>query len=585
MPLPTLNFTNKDFESIKEDLLSKVPVLAPAWTNLNEGEFAMALLNMVSMCADMLAYSLDRSVEEVYLPTARLRESLKKIVNLIDYRLHRPIAAATTIRFSLTSALSTNLVIPQYTVVRTAGNVYFVTKEEVTIFAGKTEIETPAYQGELITDSFTGTGTEEQSFKLTRSNVAQNFLDVRVNGDLWTEDHRALADYNDGGVYVVDTDSVEGSTIRFTRFLGNTPGQNATVEATYIETLGEAGNIGSGLVTTLVTTFTNSELLSVTNIDPASGGEDRETTESARARAPRSLRYQNRAVTLQDFVDIVESVSGILQAQAINHAGYVEMYVRPEDVDSLYLPAPVPVAAGTYVDGSSTLAPGTYYVGLTAFDGTGETATWEYDPADRSVLDYIQNVVVASGEAIFVTLPVDRTGIEYFGVYVGTDLNDMRRASKIVADAGDPGVNALPSVSAAKMPTVNTTGPRNADGSKSLRQVIEDTLELRRAIGCVFALFNPSFQSVDVTATVKIHDNFYQADVKGRVETAISQYFAAENQEFGQDVTVSDLYEVTMDVPGVRSVRFTLPADDVEIPNGTLARQGTVTLTMEGGIS
>ena len=53
----------------------------------------------------MLAYYLDAQAAEAFLPTARQRQNVINLCKLINYRLDTPVAATTTLRFSLSSAI------------------------------------------------------------------------------------------------------------------------------------------------------------------------------------------------------------------------------------------------------------------------------------------------------------------------------------------------------------------------------------------------------------------------------------------------------------------------------------------------
>ena len=133
------------------------------------------------------------------------------------------------------------------------------------------------------------------------------------------------------------------------------------------------------------------------------------------------------------------------------------------------------------------------------------------------------------------------------------------------------------------MPSANTTGARSERGSESLKNGAESYLEARRTVGTVFALFNPKYRQIDVTATVRVYDNYRQSQVEGAVRSAINDFFAFENREFGETIYYSDLIRKMMDVDGVWSVNLAAPAADVALNDGEIATVGTITLTMQGG--
>jgi hypothetical protein len=584
-----IEYTNNDFASLKEALLTKIPQLAPSWTNLNEGEMGMAILNMVAGVGDMLDFYINRSAEEMFLPLARSRESVKNIARLIDYRLSRPVAARTTLRFSVLAPLGYNITIPIYTEVKTKKDLYFTTQQAAILYAGQTHVDVDAFQGRIVTDLFTSTGGEKQTHTLSRPNAAQNFLSVKAGGVLWAEDSPE-AGYLGQAVFEVQSDVNELSTLVFSRHLGSVPPQSSTVEAVYLETAGERGNIGSGLVTLLMSTFAGADQLTVVNTDNASGGRSRENADSARWRAPRSLRTMDRAVTIQDHIDILEMLGGVAKVNAVNHHGYVELYVAPEGGGRLYVASPYPVTRGAVNHAGSTLAAGTYHVSVTGHDAFGETTYWNYNPQDRTVLSNYGTVVVGSGQRLEATfaVPAGATGVS---LYIGTTASTMRRAYVWPVEPAEWGqsktlqwTTPAPNSAQPLAPEINTTGARSDDGSASLLNHATAHLEQRRLVGAVFAIFNPVYVPVSVSATARVYDNFHQNSVRIALDAAVQDFFSFENQRFGKPVTLSDLYRALMDVEGVRSLQFSAPADDVELSPGQLAVAGTVTLTMLGGV-
>lgn len=70
---------------------------------------------------------------------------------------------------------------------------------------------------------------------------------------------------------------------------------------------GLVGNVAAGAASTLVTAGRYIE--KVTNVAPATGGAEGETTTSLLDRAPKALRHRHRAVTNEDYVDLARLAS------------------------------------------------------------------------------------------------------------------------------------------------------------------------------------------------------------------------------------------------------------------------------------
>ena len=69
----SIAYTNKDYESLRRELLGKAPQLTDRWTDFNASDLGVVLLEFFCGVGDMLAYYLDAQAAEAYLPTVRQR--------------------------------------------------------------------------------------------------------------------------------------------------------------------------------------------------------------------------------------------------------------------------------------------------------------------------------------------------------------------------------------------------------------------------------------------------------------------------------------------------------------------------------
>ena len=108
----SIGYINKDYESIRQELLAKIPQLTDRWTDFNHSDLGVVLLDLFCGVGDMLAYYLDAQAAEAFLPTARQRQNVINLCKLIGYRLDSPVASTTTLRFRLSAPLGKDLTIP-----------------------------------------------------------------------------------------------------------------------------------------------------------------------------------------------------------------------------------------------------------------------------------------------------------------------------------------------------------------------------------------------------------------------------------------------------------------------------------------
>jgi hypothetical protein len=71
-----LTYSSKDYASIRQELLDRVPQLTDRWTDFNASDLGVVLLELFCGIGDMLAYYLDAQAVEAFLPTARQRQSI-----------------------------------------------------------------------------------------------------------------------------------------------------------------------------------------------------------------------------------------------------------------------------------------------------------------------------------------------------------------------------------------------------------------------------------------------------------------------------------------------------------------------------
>jgi len=158
----------------------------------------------------------------------------------------------------------------------------------------------------------TGTGEPDQSYTLVNTPVITSTVQITVDGVAWslTDDLLAapseVADSVLSQVFTVDSAS---GTITFgTGLQGARPAAGSKIFASYYYGGGVAGNVGIGAINTspqLPAGF------SVSNPLPTSGGSAGETPDQAESRIPLYIQNANRAVSAEDFSDVVESTPGI----------------------------------------------------------------------------------------------------------------------------------------------------------------------------------------------------------------------------------------------------------------------------------
>jgi hypothetical protein len=131
-----------------------------------------------------------------------------------------------------------------------------------------------------------------------------------------------LAGNSSDKIYAVDITADNYSVVTFGNNVnGIIPAINSTITITYRKSRGSAGNVVVGAIKSIESTLIPNKpaldgLVVIPNTVKAVGGIDIESMASLKANIPASFRSQDRAVSIQDYKDLVLRVPGIVRSTA-----------------------------------------------------------------------------------------------------------------------------------------------------------------------------------------------------------------------------------------------------------------------------
>ncbi|MDD0857541.1 hypothetical protein NHF46_06705 [Arthrobacter alpinus] len=86
-PDPSIDYLAKDYQSFRTLMLDRLSATMPGWQERHAADAGIALVEVLAYAADELSYYQDAVATEAYLGTARQRVSVRRHVQLVDYRL------------------------------------------------------------------------------------------------------------------------------------------------------------------------------------------------------------------------------------------------------------------------------------------------------------------------------------------------------------------------------------------------------------------------------------------------------------------------------------------------------------------
>lgn len=308
--MTTINYIDRDFEAIRLSLVNRIKAEFPnSWRDFTESNIGMSWLELVAHAFDVLSFFTDEMVRNQFLTTATDREAIIFITELVGYKLRAATSATVVCVATIENINVVDVIVEAGTVIQTPGGLSFEALSDQAIPAGATEAEITLAEGTTQQDTFTSDGTQFQEFKLSVSPVIEGSISVNVDGFSWTEVESLVFSDQASDNYSVRTDVDDFAYIKFGDGVsGSIPPAGATIIVSYRVGGGVAGNIPIGEISNVTVdgleegsapeTFVT---VTLNNEERGSGGEDRETIDSAKFWAPRTVATNGRAVTEQDY--------------------------------------------------------------------------------------------------------------------------------------------------------------------------------------------------------------------------------------------------------------------------------------------
>lgn len=320
------DYTDRDFASIRQRIITHLAALFPQWTDFNRSNFGTILIEAFSYVGDILAFYQDAQARETRWSTATRRASIISLSRLINYSLDGASAATVSLDVTLTRTVTPGgtVTIPIGTFCKTEELIDPVRFQVITsdlvlgpgVNAGTMTVE----NSETFEDTAEARGEDGEEFTLSQTPFLDDSETITIDALSWTRVDTFLDSGPTDRHYVVLVDETDRATIRTGDGVnGAVPPSGGVFLATYKTGGGDSGNVESGTLTkfepgTWSDSLGNPVLVTVNNPLAASGGSDRETVAQARERAPRSLRVLNRTVARQDFEDQALQVNGVARA-------------------------------------------------------------------------------------------------------------------------------------------------------------------------------------------------------------------------------------------------------------------------------
>lgn len=325
-----LSFTNLDFENIKSNLKNYLK----AQDKFRDYDFEGSNINVL---LDVLAYNTfqnniytNLAISESFLDSAQIKDSVVSHAKELNYlpRSRRSARATLAIEFFPTTTLST-ITIPEKTkfIARCGTRTFnFYNQEAYTVTPsanGQYVINNvDVYEGRYVEEFFEVDGTDTQRFILSNDTVDTNSIEVFVRENSGAPTETEYVRRNN--VYNVDpTDSVfylqpfRDNKYEVTfgdNIFGVEPVNGNIIRISYRVTSGaDANGINDIDIDTDIDGISSTETIQSSSV----GGAERESLQSIKFFAPKSIQIQERAITENDYAILLQNEFPEIQAISV----------------------------------------------------------------------------------------------------------------------------------------------------------------------------------------------------------------------------------------------------------------------------
>ena len=318
-----LNVTDLDFDTLKSNLKSFLKQQSEFSDYDFEGAGLNVLLDILAYNTHYNSYYLNMLANESFLDSAILRNSVVSHAKRFGYTPRSASAPLAKINFSVDSLSSTpgSLTLPEGYIFLSnlidSKSYNFITLEDTTVSkTGNNFVfaNLKIYEGQLATYSFTHVeaSNPKQIFTLPDINIDTSTIKVSV---------RESISNSTSTVYTLNTDALdidstsevyyiqEGQNNKYEIYFGNNVlgkkiPDGGIVSVKYLVTNGDLANKANSFIAT--STVGGYSIFTVNSVLAASGGAPRETVDQIKFAAPLQFTSQNRAVTKNDYIKLIQ---------------------------------------------------------------------------------------------------------------------------------------------------------------------------------------------------------------------------------------------------------------------------------------
>ena len=321
-----INFTNRDFNTIKADLINQLKSMSDKWNDTNESDASMIFINTLAGISAMLNFYIDKQCNESYINLAKEDKNVLSLLELLNYKrpLRVPARATQVFEKVSTEGSSTDTVnsisikLPKYTALSgsRSGNIPYMLNEPLVMLQNETYKEVEIIQGSRQSYVYKRKDITGYKLHLPKGGISEEDFVLLIDGAEWIKCDNAFLKYRGGRYYSLHRDAYDSHYILLSCDFDNYIYDDSEIEVRYTECLGEYIDPPNTVVSLSNSTY--SSYLNTYNKDYFTGGFTEDDVLLDRAKIQASCRVLDKLVRLEDYEYYISNYPGVISSKCID---------------------------------------------------------------------------------------------------------------------------------------------------------------------------------------------------------------------------------------------------------------------------
>lgn len=320
-----INFTNRDYDTIKADLINQLKSMTDKWNDDNESDASMLFINTLAGISAMLNFYIDKQSNESYINLAKEDKNVISLLELLNYKRPLRVPSRSTQVFEILSNEAsdagsnsvTRIEFPKYTSLLSGdGEVSYILGESVVITKSDSYKEALILQGSRESYNYIKDNIDGYKLYLPQGGITEEDFIFTVDNVNWLKCDNAFLKYQGGRYYSLHRDAYDSHYILLSCDYENYISENSVIYVEYTNTLGEHNAPPNTVLNIPSKDYSNT--LKTYNKDYFTGGFTDNDIYLDRAKVQANCKLLDKLVRLEDYEAYIDSYPGVVDSQCVD---------------------------------------------------------------------------------------------------------------------------------------------------------------------------------------------------------------------------------------------------------------------------